>query len=64
MGLLSLNLAKNKDLIEDVDDGVRAFGNCLGINKCLRSVDMDGIRINKAQQTRFLSENLKTNIFL
>lgn len=59
-----MSLAKNKDIIEESDDGVKALGNCLGVNQSLKVLDMDGVKINKNLQSRFISDNLRKNIFL
>ena len=63
-GLRTVILAKNKDIIEESDDGVKALGNCLGVNQSLKTLDMDGVKINKNLQSRFISENMRKNIFL
>lgn len=43
-------LGKNKDIIEESDDGVKQLGLCLGINQSLKVLDMDGVKINKNLQ--------------
>ncbi len=59
-----MSLAKNKDIIEESDDGVKALGSCLGYNQSLKVLDMDGVKINKNLQSRFISDNLRKNLFL
>jgi hypothetical protein len=63
-GLRTLFLGRNKDIIEESDDGIKALGNCLAVNQSLKVLDMDGVYINKSFQSRFISENMKKNIFL
>jgi hypothetical protein len=63
-GLRTLFLAKNQDIIEESDDGIKALGNCLRFNQSLKVLNMDGVKINKNIQSNYLSENMKKNIFL
>jgi hypothetical protein len=51
-------------VLYESEDGIKALGNCLGINKSLKVLDMNGVKINKHKQDLYINDNLKKNIFL